>query len=328
MADTETQMADICIETQSETAASTDAAPTGAAAKGSELGPVLDKHNSHGPAPPKAQAMEHLLWALNSDSFRLMYKFFITLSVGGSLYIVGTLHIVLFFLLSVILPLLLFIADTATNRVFIPELTNITLARIKYGTFVVQNALLCGVAHYGSDADMATLMTWVLRLNILEVFVDCIKHRRYAYVIPSVMLLLPICGWSLSMFPEMDMVIHPKWLCYWVGWDGWFIIIYTGWFVGWIIPRSERVVYAMHTLFPLFAPPQLWFSVRTFTGMFLLWWMYLKPLHTRNIITTKESVNEREGFAEIYDAFYVFVFVGCYAMPALMTLDLVSMKEL
>ncbi len=96
-------------------------------------------------------------------------------------------------------------------------------------------------------------------------------------------------------------------------------MIYTAWFVGWIGNRSgttsDRFLIIAHTLFPLFCPPTLWFSVRTFTGMFMLAFSYLKvaaPVITYKCITELEGASPTSFVHFSNFIFILFCFYFCF----------------
>eukprot|EP01084_Bolivina_argentea_P008518 15929_1 len=271
--------------------------------------------------PQKQNHFQHFKWAIfDSDTFRLFPKFAIILFLGLALYVISTLSVWIWLTLTVILPTILFIVNQWIYKDLFSEgfVTISILVRVKYITFLIQNLAIFIVYWIGNDNTMSHLMTWILRLNVLEVFIDSILRKKYILIIPSIMLLLPLTGTGMT-FPVFKMHIDDRYLCVWDDWDPFFIVLYTAWFIAWILQKSERITYALHTFFPLFAPPQLWFSIRTTTGMFLLWFLYLKKFENV-VVNTPESKNERAGFSEIYDSFFVLIFLSCYIIPISMEL--------
>lgn len=279
----------------------------------------IESTESQSGEPDKNDHIAHFIWTITkSDTFTLIYKMFTILTLGLIFYIIGTINVWFFFCLGVILPIILFIINQwIYKELFVDSFETYTpLIRVKYITFIVQNFCIVLVYWVGTDNAMSHLMTWILRINILEVLVDTVIEKRYVLWIPTLMLMFPICSDPASnTFPILKMRLDDNFMCVWEGYDPWYIVFYTGWFITWILQKSEKITYSMHCLFPLFAPPQLWFSVRTFSGMFLLWFLYLKK--TVFIVETPESINERRAFGEIFDALYTIIFISCYAMSGL-----------
>ena len=137
-------------------------------------------------------------------SFVIALKFFIILTIGLILYCIATINVWIFLTLSSIVPAILMMIDLFIHELFV-EVIKRPIARIKYATFVIQNALLVFFYLYGDDVAMSHMITWVYRLNILEVLGDVIANRYWVMWIPSIMLLLPIYSSDLSSFPTLGM---------------------------------------------------------------------------------------------------------------------------
>ena len=205
-----------------------------------------------------------------SDSMlSLVWRFTATFSLGFFCYYLSTFGIYYWFGLCSVFPALLFLWHHTISKLFIKEFDDSNLRRTKYVTFTVQNAMLFYCYLHGTDEQMSMLITWIYRLNVFEVLVDLMVHKAYWYAIPSVVLLM---RWYI------DVVKDPEYIFLWTNWDYWFVLEYNLWFIGWINHRAPEHFNAVaHCLFPLFLPPAFWFSCRTFTGMFMLVFCYIKP---------------------------------------------------
>jgi hypothetical protein len=179
-----------------------------------------------------------LRWTVtHSSSFLLLVKLSTLILLSGGFYILATLNVWFFLACTVGLPTALYGVHAVSrarsangeDALFIPEFVELTpLIRIKYFTFTAQNLLIGLAVLHGSDSVMSTLMSWVLRVNVLEVLVDCIARRHLLYLIPSIMLMLTITSASTVTFPQLDMRVHPRFMCLWTPYDPFFIVIYSG----------------------------------------------------------------------------------------------------
>lgn len=174
------------------------------------------------------------------------------------------------------------------------------LVRVKYLTFCTQNAVIM-YGYWQKDAEfMSAVMTWAYRANIFEVLVDFVARKRFTYVPASVLLLLPYHHFAYDeryVLRSTNLTLN-------------FVGLYTMWFFGFMGYQLEgRWVSVMHTLFPLMAPVEYWFSVRTFTGMYMLVIVYFKPVH-RYLIDMKPNISIKtwNHFMYVYDVIFFVCF--------------------
>jgi len=202
----------------------------------------------------------------SSLSFRVFIKYLMLFSVGFIYYYLATIGILMFLISCSLIPLILMVISSFSKKldVFNEVFRTTKIAKIKFLTFVAQNFVLFIGYVYGSNTQISYIATWIYRINVIEVCLDCFQTGNYLFGILSI----PLLRWFF------DCTKHPKYLVLHSSPDDLFVLEYTLWFFGWIAnrphPTDKRFLITAHTLFPLFVPLPYWFSVRTITGMYML----------------------------------------------------------
>ena len=253
---------------------------------------------------------------LQRPRHEITIKFLRIFLIGFALYYAATRYVWAFFSINVGFPVALFILNyTIPSRPFFGKLFYNTWMRpVKYMTFVCQNAACTAAMLKGSNHLMSQLTTWSLRVNVAEVTLDLFMARQWAYLAGS--------GYLLHRF--YDVVIDDQYLMRVETDMTWFIYHYTLWFVGWITTRKQNNVdglflFITHTIFPLCVPPELWFSVRTVTGGFVI--VFSSTKIGERLITNPKWSNDVRVFAEVYSGLYPLFFIAGILMEVFINID-------
>jgi hypothetical protein len=237
-----------------------------------------------------------------TSEYRILLNLIALSCVGIGAYVVATRHIFLWVTIAVIIPILLLVVHFAIRPIFVPVFFERRMVLVKYVTFITQNLLLVIFWKYFPE-HIGLLMIWIFRLNVLEVLIDLFLHKEYALCIPTLFLLF---------FTNIQFDYHPTHLIVMTKANWFFIIEYTLWFVAWMatcVPK--RFATTIHTLYPLFFAPRLWFSVRTLTGMVALSYAYM-GWKFHGLIRTEKYEKQITQFAGIYKQVYLVVFIAMY----------------
>lgn len=239
---------------------------------------------------------------IRNPDYQIFFHLLVVLGIGSSAYWLATRSILLWSVISVVIPLLLLIVHFLIRPVFVSVFNQRKIILVKYCTFVLQNAAIIFCYFYYPQY-LSDLCLWILRINVFEVLVSFFEHKEYALCIPTLFLLF---GTRLTFVPDPVHLMS-------IAKTNWFFIIeYTLWFISWIATcYPERFAISIHTIYPLFFPPNLWFSVRTLTGMVALYDTYLPPMFN-NVLNSEKDQKRISTFGKIYKQVYFVLFFALY----------------
>jgi len=254
----------------------------------------------------------------NENQLNLLYKFLINFVIGGIWFIIGTRNVWTFCLTTCIWPSLLYIIYLFNNNFMNKRFHENSMARTKYLTFIAQNVAIFFIYFFLNNYWLSQLVTWALRINMIECLLDVIKDKRYLLIIPCTMFIFPY--FVNITFPTLMFELHPNYMMVWKETNVWLIINYTTWYISWIVYRNKRITTIMNIIFPLCVPPSLWFAARTFTGSFMLWF---GNISIADQFSHHQSITERKIFVGIWDAVFSMIFIAIYLQPYLANIEIV-----
>jgi len=269
------------------------------------------------------------------DTLVFLRKVVIMSIIALAWYGLSYINIYMFAVINVAIPALTWFLDAILvygwqkNVIFKDETRANILLVVKYWTFVLQNAIALVLYWQGDNGDMSALATTMTRLNILMLLVDSFWNKWYFCWIPCLYAMIGIVGFysvtvdSFDAFFKLFQVhITNNGLLMWDNVCSEWVVLYTIMFIQWIVYRSEYLIQVLHCLLPLLFPLRFWFSVRTITGMCLLYISCFRKADTVLLQTTLHyTAEERRGFLELFNVLVTFGCIGLLANSLVLVVE-------